>query len=81
MLFVLVTLLPNDHASFGFPIRDSSKLQSINISMVADTGCQSSIIPPKSALQLGIQAEDLLPVKLVMRGAIKEDTTIPVLMR
>jgi hypothetical protein len=73
MLSVHVTLLPNDHASFGFPIRDTSRLQSINISMVADTGYQSSIIPLKSAVQLGIQVEDLLPVKLVMRGAIKED--------
>jgi hypothetical protein len=31
MLSVLVKLLPNNHASFGFPIRDTSKLQPINI--------------------------------------------------
>jgi hypothetical protein len=41
--------------------------------MIADTGCQSSIIPVKTALKLGIKAQDLLPVKLAMRGAIKED--------
>jgi hypothetical protein len=41
--------------------------------MIADTGCQSSTIPLRSALLLGIQAEHLLPVTIVMREAIKED--------
>jgi len=40
---------------------------------VADTECQSTIIPLRSANNLGVTEKDLLPVKLVMRGAIKED--------
>lgn len=73
MLLVNMTPLPKDHASFGHPIQDTSQLKTITMSMVADTGCQSSIIPLQSANNLGITEKDLLPVKLVMRGAIKED--------
>ncbi|CAC5367816.1 unnamed protein product [Mytilus coruscus] len=73
MLLVNMTPLPEDHASFGHPMQDISKLKTITMSMVADTGCQSSIIPLQSANNLGITEKDLLPVKLVMRGAIKED--------
>ena len=54
-----MTPLPEDHASFGHPIQD--------------TGCQSTIIPLRSANNLGVTEKDLLPAKLVMRGAIKED--------
>ena len=73
MLTVTMTPLPLDHASFGHPMQDISKLTSVTMSMVADTGCQSTIIPLKSAYKLGIQNKDILPVKLIMRGAIKED--------
>ncbi|CAC5357495.1 unnamed protein product [Mytilus coruscus] len=68
-----MTPLPEDHASFGHPMQDTSELKTITMSMVADTGCQSSIIPLQSANNLGITEKDLLPVKLVMHGAIKED--------
>ncbi|CAG2197274.1 unnamed protein product [Mytilus edulis] len=68
-----MTPLPEDHSKFGHPIQDTSQLKTITMSMVADTGCQSSIIPLQSANSLGITEKDLLPVKLVMRGAIKED--------
>ncbi|CAG2237418.1 unnamed protein product [Mytilus edulis] len=73
MLLVNMTPLPEDHSSFGHPIQDTSQLKTITMSMVADTGCQSSIIPLQSANSLGITEKDLIPVKLVMRGAIKED--------
>ncbi|KAK6182641.1 hypothetical protein SNE40_010281 [Patella caerulea] len=43
------------------------------MAMVADTGCQSSIMPLQYVNNLGIAKRDLLPVKLTMRGAFKED--------
>ncbi|VDI84186.1 Hypothetical predicted protein [Mytilus galloprovincialis] len=58
-----MTPLPEDHSSFGHPIQDTSQLKTITMSMVADTGCQSSIIPLQSANSLGITEKDLLPVK------------------
>ena len=73
MVLVSLTPLPDEHESFGHPMKDTSKLRPVSVSMVADTGCQSSIIPLQSAKSLGIQTQDLVPVKLVMRGAIKED--------
>ena len=73
MVLVRLTPMPDEHASFGHPMKDTSKLKPITVSMVADTECQSSIIPLQTASSLGIQTQDLVPVKLVMRGAIKED--------
>ena len=68
-----MTPLPQDHASFGAPMRHSSKLTSVTMPMVADTGCQSMIIPLQSAYAMGIRRQDFIPVKLTMRGAIKKD--------
>ena len=45
MVLVRLTPMPDEHASFGHPMKDTSKLKPITVSMVADTGCQSSIIP------------------------------------
>lgn len=73
MVMVTMTPLPLEHAFFGHPLQNTSKLKSINVSLVADTGCQSTIIPLKTAHALGFREQDLLPVRLTMRGAIKED--------
>lgn len=73
MISVMVTPLREDHALLGHPIQDTSKPKSVTMSMVADTGCQSTIIPLQSVFNLGLTVKDLLPVRLVMRGAIKED--------
>ena len=73
MILVRITPLPEEHALFGHPMKDTSKLKPVNVSMVSDTECQSTIIPLQTAHSLGIQTKDLVPVKLVMRGAIKED--------
>ncbi|RUS68757.1 hypothetical protein EGW08_023479, partial [Elysia chlorotica] len=62
-----------DHAILGFPMADTSKLPPINIPMIADSGCQSSIVPLRSAQSMGFGKEDKIPVRLIMRGAIKED--------
>ena len=44
--------------------------------MIADSGCQSSIIPVVTALSLGYSKNNILPVKLSMKGAISEDIGI-----
>ena len=73
MILVRITSLPEEHALFGHSMKNTSKLKPVTTSMVADTGCQSTIIPLQTAHSLRIQTKDLVPVKLVMRGAIKED--------
>ena len=73
MISVKVTPLCHDHASLGLPIKATSKVRSVTMSMVADTGCQSTIMPLQSVFNLGLTKQDLLPVRLQMHGAIKED--------
>ena len=70
---VQLTLLPEDHAELGFPIKDRSRLTTITIPMVADSGFQSSIIPLCSALAMGINKAEIILVKLFMCSTIKED--------
>ena len=72
MITVKLTPLPEDHEKIGHPMKNSSP-SSIEIPMVADSGCQSSIIPLRSALAMGIAKADIFPVTLSMRGAIEED--------
>ena len=55
MILVRITPLPEEHALFGHPMKDTSKLKPVTVSMVADTGCQSTIIPLHTAHSLGIQ--------------------------
>ena len=68
-----LTPLPEDHAKFGHNIQNPKKFKPVTITMVADTGCQSSIIPLDTALAMGYHSKDIMPVKLAMRGAIRED--------
>ena len=75
MMTVRVTPLPDDHESIGHPMKNSNP-SPINIPMVADSGCQSSIIPLRSALAMGIAKSDIFPVTLAMRGAIEEDLAV-----
>ena len=67
-----LTPLPKEHASLGHKV-PTSKFKPMIIPMVADSGCQSSIIPLDTALAMGYQTKDIMPVSLAMRGAIKED--------
>ena len=64
--------LPEEHITFGND-PPTSTLNHITIPMIADTGCHSSIIPFKTAETMGYEPKDVMPVKLSMRGAIKED--------
>ncbi|RUS70358.1 hypothetical protein EGW08_021884 [Elysia chlorotica] len=66
-----LTPRPEDHAILGFPMADTSKLSPINIPMIADSGYQSSIMPLRSAQSMGFGKEDIIPVRLIMRGAIR----------
>ena len=72
VMTVRITPLPDDHERLGFPLKASNPT-SITIPMIADSGCQSNMIPLRSALAMGINKVDIFPVKLSMRGAIEED--------
>merc|ERR1712237_237325 len=69
---VRLTPLPDDHEKLGYPLRASNPT-SVEVPMIADSGCQSSIIPLRTALAMGVVKSDIAPVKLSMRGAIAED--------
>ena len=75
MLSVTLTPTPSDHALLGHPLThtNESHLRATNLSMVADSGCLSSIMPLQSALAMGFDSRDIMPVKLHMCGAIAED--------
>ena len=75
---VLVDLipLPEDQKELGYPIPNASKLKRLAVPMLADSGCQSSVIPTQTALAMGYTRNDIMPVKLKMRGAIREDLGI-----
>merc|ERR1711860_409080 len=72
MVWVKATPLPEEHTKIGAPT-PISKLKAINIAMVADSGCQSCIVPYATAEAMGYTAKDLMPVSMYMRGAIKEN--------
>ena len=72
VITVRLTPLPDDHKALGYPLRSSNPTP-IDIPIIADTGCQSSIIPLRSALAMGVAKSDIFPVTLSMRGAIQED--------
>ena len=76
LLLVKIKPSPQDHVSFDVPMRETSKLTSVTMSMVDDTGCQGTIIPLKSTYAMGIRKQDLVHVRLTMRGAIKEDLEV-----
>ena len=72
VLSVRFTPLPEDHARLGHPMKSSNPTP-VEIPMIADTGCQSNIVPLRTALAMGIARCDIFPVSLSMRGAITED--------
>ena len=67
-----LTPLPGEHANFKNKT-PTSKFKSMTIPMVADSGCQSSIIPWDTASAMGYRPKDVMPVSLSMKGAIRED--------
>ena len=47
-------------------------LSQFHTAMVADTGCQSCIMPIASAYDTGLRDGDIMPVLLTMLGATRE---------
>ena len=72
VLTVKFTPLPDEHRRLGHPMTASNPTP-VEIPMIADTGCQSNIIPLRTALAMGVAKCDIFPVTLSMRGAISED--------
>ena len=70
---VSMTPLRTDHEELSHAIGRKSKLSSLTIPMIADSGCQSSVIPLQTAFAMGYGKKDIMPVRLTMRGAISED--------
>ncbi len=64
--------MPEEHVNFGYN-SPATNLRDITAPMIADSGCQSTIIPRDTANAMGYKDKDIMPVKLSMRGAIKED--------
>ena len=73
MVSIELRPLPEDHAILGYRVTHAKNLKTVNMRMIADSGCQSSIIPLASALKMGYAEKDLIPVTLSMKGAIDED--------
>ena len=73
---ILVTAkpCPTDHSQFGHPVTNAASLKPILSSPVcADTGCQSTAVPPSYAYQAGYRRKDFLPVVSRMNGAGRSD--------
>ena len=69
VLQVDVELCPADHKEFGHPLSSLSNPRSVSsVFVVADTGCQSTAIPPSFAYKAGIKRKDFMPVTSRMRG-------------
>ena len=76
LMLVTLTPSPGDHSLLGHPMPDpdpSSSLTPFKTHTVADSGCQSCIMPVQLAYATGLRRCDFLPVLLTMRGAINED--------
>ena len=75
---VMITLeaAPQDHGTLGYPIDPTHTFKQRTIPMVADSGCQSCIMPRATAISMGYSEQTILPVSLSMRGAVKEDLEI-----
>merc|ERR1711895_389604 len=73
---ILVTAkpCPDDHSQFGHPVTNSASLRPVlSSSVCADTGCQSTAIPPSYAYKAGYRKKDLIPVASKMNGAGRSD--------
>ena len=73
-IFVTARPCPEDHIQFGHPVTKGTSLQSAFSSpVVADTGCQSTAIPPSYAYKVGYKKKDFIPVANRMNGAGRSD--------
>ena len=73
---VVITPSPADHLALGHPLSDTCRPHSVRVTMIADSGCQSCIMPVDMAYKMGLSQGDFIPVKLKMRGASGEDLCV-----
>ena len=65
-----------DHSDFGTPIIECKRLKPLYSPMITDSGCQSTIMPVKTAYSMGLTKLDLIPVRMKMTGAGSDDLGI-----
>ena len=73
---ILVTAkpCPDDHSEFGHPVTNAADLKPVPSSPVcADTGCQSTAVPPSYAYRAGYKRKEFIPVASRMNGAGRSD--------
>ena len=63
----------DDHKFFHHPVSDVTRLKHATHDAVIDTGCMAITLPPKVAYGLGLRRRDLIPCKVRMNGAGKQD--------
>ena len=73
---VVIKPSPADHLALGHPLSNTRRPHSVNTTMIADSGCQSCIMPVDMAYKMGLSRGDFIPVKLRMRGASGEDLCV-----
>ena len=73
-LLVTAHPCPDDHSDFGHPVANTDSLKPVPLCPVcADTGCQSTAIPPSYAYKAGFRRKDFIPVASRMNGAGRSD--------
>ena len=50
---------PRDHVEFGHQVSAPDKLQTVKKTVIADTGCMSTAIPPRFAYEAGLKKKTL----------------------
>ena len=60
---------PKDHEDFGHTVHNKDALRPVEEPVVADSGCQSTAVPPSFAYSAGFKRRDFIPVKSNMNGA------------
>ena len=73
---VTITPSPEDHRILGFPISETCRPKPFISTMIADSGCQSCVLPITMAYRMGLSDTDIFPVRTNMQGASGEDLHI-----
>ncbi|CAG2222071.1 unnamed protein product [Mytilus edulis] len=71
---LVLRILPEDYEAFGFNM--TKRTNTVAISAMADTGCQSCLAGIKVIHRLGINQTELIPVNMKMHAANNKGITI-----
>merc|ERR1711895_416641 len=66
---------PN-HVEFGHQISAPDKLKTVKKTVIADTGCMSTAIPPRFVYEAGFRKKDFIPVVSKINGAGGTDLSV-----